>query len=154
MDIREELRNAGFRHIGVMRAGGPCTDRCRYRRDVGHYHAHIDSDIERFVVYGLVIGDQIVKFGKAGSKGGTLRSRMQNTISSGNQAWLFAEGRPISDAGWQHRKLDKFKQVIPAVIRARQEIEVWAGAFAESAFEDKERELNRRYQPPWVDRAD
>ena len=77
---------------------------------------------------------------------------MENTISSGNHAWLFAEGRPISDAGWMHRKLDKFKQMIPEVIRAGQEIEIYAGEFEADAFEAKERELNGLYNPPWVDR--
>ena len=77
---------------------------------------------------------------------------MDNTISAGNQAWLFAEGRPISDAGWMHRKLDKFKQVIPDVIRTGQEIEIYAGEFAADTFEAKERELNGLYNPPWVDR--
>jgi len=44
---------------------------------------------------------------------------MQNTMSAGNGAWLFVEGRPIGNAGWQHRPLDKYKQRIPAVIRAQ-----------------------------------
>jgi hypothetical protein len=77
---------------------------------------------------------------------------MENTISSGNQAWLFAEGRPISDARWMRRKLDKFKQLIPDVIAAGQEIEIYAGEFSADTFEAKERELNQLYSPPWVDR--
>jgi hypothetical protein len=150
-DVRKELSGHGLSHVGWLRAG-PCTGRCRYRHEPGHYHAYIEPDIERFAVYAFIIGDQIVKFGKAGSQNSTLRDRMKGTVGSGNEAWLFAEGRPVSDAGWQHRKLDKFKQEIPAVIRAQQEIEVWAGAFSASTFEDKERELNRTYNPPWVDR--
>jgi hypothetical protein len=100
----------------------------------------------------LIIGNQIMKFGKAGSKGSTLGDRMRGTASSGNEAWLFAEGRPIGNAGWQRRKLDKFKREIPSVIRAQLEIEVWAGAFTATTFEDKERELNATFNPPWVDR--
>ena len=150
-DVREELGGHGLRHVGWLRAG-PCTRRCRYRHEPGHYHAYIEPDVERFAVYALIIGEQIMKCGKAGSQSRSLRDRMKGTISSGNEAWLFAEGRPVSEAGWQHRKLDKFKQEIPAVIRAQQEIEVWAGAFTESTFEAKERELNRTYTPPWVDR--
>lgn len=151
-DVRKDLGDHGLHHVGVMRAGGPCTGRCRYRHEVGHYHAYIDSDLEEFVVYALIVDDEVIKFGKAGSKVGTLRDRMQNTISAGNGAWLFDEGRPIGDAGWQHRPLDKGKQNFPAVIRSGQEVEVWAGAFTASTFEDKERELNAKYTPPWVDR--
>jgi hypothetical protein len=43
-------------------------------------------------------------------------------------------------------------QKIPAVIRSGQEVEVWAGAFTASTFEDKEKELNAMYNPPWVER--
>lgn len=151
--VRKELSNHGLQHVGWLRPG-PCTDRCRYRHESGHYHAYIEPDIERFAVYALLIGEQVMKFGKAGSGNSTLRGRMKGTISSGNEAWLFAEGRPVNAAGWQRRKLDKFKQEIPAVIRRKQEIEVWAGAFTESTFEAKERELNEKYCPPWVDRND
>lgn len=151
-DVRKELReDHSLRHVGWLRAG-PCPGRCSYQHEPGHYHAYIDTDIEQFVVYALIIGDQIMKFGKAGSKGGTLRDRMKNTISSGNAAWLFAEGRLNSNAGWTRRPLDKFKREIPGVIRAGQPIEVWAGAFTADTFEAKERELNAKYNPPWVDR--
>lgn len=150
-DVHSDLKDHGLQHVGWIRAGA-CTGNCRHRHEPGHYHAYIEPDIERFVVYALIIGDEVMKFGKAGSGNSTLRHRMRGTASCGNDAWLFAEGRPISDAGWQHRKLDKFKQVIPAVIRSRQEIEVWAGAFTASTFEGKERELNAKYNPPWVDR--
>jgi hypothetical protein len=135
-----------------MRAGCCPGGRCRLQYEPKHYHAQVPDDIQSNVVYALLIGGEVMKFGKAGSKAGSLRSRMDNTISSGNYAWLFAEGRAISDAGWMHRKLDKFKQMIPDVIRSGQEIEIYAGEFAAEAFEAKERELNGLYDPPWVGR--
>jgi hypothetical protein len=46
----------------------------------------------------------------------------------------------------------KYKQMILDVIRAGQEIEIYAGEFAADTFEAKERELNGLYNPPWVDR--
>jgi hypothetical protein len=152
-DVRRELTEKhGLHHVGWMRAGCCPGGRCRIVHEPKHYHAQVPQDIQSNVVYALLINGNVMKFGKAGSKGGSLRSRMENTISSGNHAWLFAEGRPISDAGWMRRKLDKFKQMIPDVIRAGQEIEIYAGEFEADAFEAKERELNGLYNPPWVDR--
>lgn len=153
-DLRRELEKRGLRHVGWMRAGCCPGERCRIQHQPKHYHAQIAQDIESNVVYAVLINGEVMKFGKAGSKAGSLRSRMDDTISAGNQAWLFAEGRPISDAGWMHRKLDKFKQVITDVIRTAQEIEIYAGEFAADTFEAKERELNGLYRPPWPTAAD
>jgi hypothetical protein len=152
VDVRNELRKEGLDHVGWIQAGDCNTPRCRHRHEPGHVHAYIQPDIEKCIVYAFIIGDQVVKVGKAGSKNSTLAKRMKEEASCGNDAWLFAEGRPLTDAAWQHRKLDKFKQVMPDVIRSGQKIEAWAGGFTAATFEDKERELNRRYTPAWVDR--
>lgn len=153
MDVRHELTEKhGLHHIGWMRTGCCPGGRCRLQHEPGHYHAQLLHDLQSHVVYALLIDGQVMKFGKAGSMAGSLRSRMDSTIASGNYAWLFAEGRPVSDARWMHRKLDKFKQLIPDVIRSGREIEIYAGEFGPDGFEAKERELNRLYRPPWVDR--
>ncbi len=150
MDVREELRNEDLRPVGVWSGAGHCTGKCRYRHEAGHFHADIEPDIEKYVVWALIIGDQIMMVGTAGSKNSTLRDRMRGMASTGNELWLFDEGRPVSRFDWNVRKRDKFKQVITAVIRSRQEIEIYAGAFTASTFEQKKRELNARYNPPWA----
>ncbi len=154
-DVRKELREVhGLDHVGWIRAGACPGGRCRAKHEPGHYHAYIERDIEKFAVYALIIGDQIMMVGKAGSGSGnsTLAHRMQGIASCGNELWLFDEGRPVSPFDWNVRGRDIFKQVITAVIRSRQEIEVYAGAFTASTFEQKKRELNVKYNPPWVQR--
>lgn len=151
-DVRKELLDHGLSHVGWMRPGACPGGRCRLQHEPLHYHAVLSRDIQANVVYALLIDGELMKCGKAGSRGGSLQSRMENTIAAGNQAWLFAEGRLHSNPGWTRRKLDVFKQRIPDVIRAGQEIEIYAGEFTPETFERKELELNLRYSPPWVQR--
>jgi hypothetical protein len=152
-DLRNDLKDHGLQHVGWIRAGGPCTRGCRLKHEPGHLHAYIDPDLKAFVVFALLIDDQVMKFGTAGSKKSTLRDRVRGVANCGNEVWLFEEGRPVGDAGWQHSPTwDKFKQAISAVIRSGKTIEVWAGAFTALTFDLEKRELNAKYSPPWVDR--
>jgi hypothetical protein len=105
-------------------------------------------------VFALLINDQVMKCGTAGSKESTLRERVRGIANCGNEVWPFEEGRPVGDAGRQQSPTwDKFNQEIPAVIRSGKKIEVWAGAFTATTFEDKRKELNAMYNAPWVDRG-
>ena len=90
-----------------------------------------------------------MKFGSAGRENATLRDRMRSTASALNGVLRLADGRPLSDAGLQHRRLDAFKQYAPAVIAANQEIEVWAKKSAASTCAAEELELNLKYKPQW-----
>lgn len=120
-------------------------------------HAYLEVEIENYAVYSFLVGDEVVKNGKAGSKQGTLRGRAQSEANQINSAWLFLEGRARGNPGWHQRKLDVFKRLAPAVTLANQPVEVWAGSFREHDCEDKERELNRICRAAqgrllWVDR--
>ena len=159
VDVREVLRGHGMKPAGWIRSGGLCPKKsaCPYIDEIGHVHAHLDFEIEQFAVYSFLVGDEVMKNGKAGSQGDTLRGRVQSEANQINSAWLFLERRPRGNPAWHKRPLDVFKRLAPSVIRLDQKIEVWAGAFAADEFENKERELNglfRRLQDrlPWVDR--
>ena len=131
MDVRNELQTLGFVRAGEIRpenAGRSCR-------------AHIDHEVEGFVVFALVAEDRIRKFGSTGRKQATLKKRMQGHASALNGVMIR-----------ERAKDDPFKRLAPQVIAARQEIEVWAKESLASIFEREARELNDKHDPEWADR--
>jgi uncharacterized protein (DUF1778 family) len=135
----QKLRTLGFVHAGAIRPSDSGTS-C---------YADLDREVEGCVVYALVVGGLVMKFGSAGRENATLRDRMRSTASTLNGVLRLADGRPLSDAGWQRRRLDAFKQHAPAVIAANQEIEVWAKNSTASTCAAEELELNLKFKPEW-----
>ena len=144
MDAQNQLRSLGFALAGAIRPG-----------DSGKTcHADITDELVGCVVYALVVGDKIVRFGTAGRGTATLKMRMQSTASALNSVLRLAHGRSLSDASWHHRRLDPFKQHAPTVIAARQAIEVWAKASSPGACAAEERELDLTFAPAWKNQTD
>ena len=107
-------------------------------------HEHINPDVTGCVVYAHVVGDQVKKFG---STVASLRDRMAQNACTIRKIIELQDGRCTRDAKWHHAKWDKFKQQAPAVIRAGQEIAVWAIRMPTIGHcGNLEEELNRRYE--------
>ena len=128
MDGQKELQALRFMQVGAMRSAYSPRG-CR---------AELHRKIDGFVVYALVVGDQIVKFGKT-STGITKRIGGHASALDG----VMRRGKPINDP---------FKRLAPAVLKADQAIEVWARESTAGAYASEELELNLRYQPAWVGR--
>ena len=133
MSIRTELNALGFELVGAIK---PHSDGkgCK---------AEMSRNVDGFVVYAHVVGDEIKKFGTTKAP---LRSRVGQNASTITQLIALAEGRAKSDAAWHHRPFDAFKRLAPEVIRSNQTIEVWAKVSTEAEYRVLERELNGRYQ--------
>lgn len=70
---------------------------------------------------------------------------MHQNVSTINGVIRLADGQGVRDAGWHHRPFDAFKRLAPDVIRAQQEIEIWAIVSTASEYKNLERELNAKY---------
>jgi hypothetical protein len=129
--VRHELERLGFRKAGAIRPlGGGRSCMC----DV--------EDAKGFLVYAHVVGEKVMKCGITTP---SLRSRVSQNTGTINQMIALTEGtaRP---AAWHERKLDRFKELAPAVIRAGQEIEIWVLESSEDLYRTVEQELNARFE--------
>jgi hypothetical protein len=80
-------------------------------------------DATGFVVYAQVVKDVVKKFGITSP---TLSARAGQNVSTINKVLALLDGRIPRTARWHHRRFDVFKQRAPLVIRAGEEIELWA----------------------------
>lgn len=129
MDAEKELVALGFAYAGAIRptdSGKSCS-------------SEIKREIGGFVVYALVVENQIKKFGKT-STGIKKRIRGHASALDG----VMRRGKATGDP---------FKRLAPEAIRANQEINVWARASTPSTYVSEELELNLKYQPAWVDNS-
>jgi hypothetical protein len=134
-----ELVRAGFR-----RAGSVVPDPLKTVR------VHVDPDWRGFVVYIMVVNQEVKKVGTTGRNGSSLAKRMAATFSALRQVIVGpVPGRPA--ARWRSRPLDPFKTHAPASILAGHEVQLWASVWP--SFEimmAKETELNNKYTPEWT----
>lgn len=138
MDAKTELEALGFQRVGAI---SPTDSGSRCRAD-------LQTDVMGFIVYAHVVGNHITKFGITTP---TLRARVGQNVSTINAVLALADGRAVRDARWHHRPFDAFKRLAPEVIRANQEIELWAiQCDSRESMMAKEAELNTKYRPEWT----
>jgi hypothetical protein len=126
---KEELEAAGFRRAGTV-----------YPDPAKVVRVQIDWDVQGFVVYIMVVNNEVKKVGSTGRKHSAFKGRMHSTFSA---------LRTVMQAGPPYLG-DPFKQHAPATILSNQEIELWAQEFTADTFQAKETELNNKYQPEWT----
>ena len=130
-DVRKELEALGF-----SRAGSICPldggKSCR---------ADLAAEVPGYVVYALVVGDQIKKFGKT-------RTGIKNRLGGTANALAGVLRDPTKPRN------DPFKRLAPRIVEANQEIEVWAKESAVETYTQEEVELNLKYTPEWFGRPD
>jgi len=129
MDAQQELRRLGFVPVGAIRSVNHGTS-CE---------THFTREIPGYVVYALVVGHDIKKFGQTRTG---IKRRIGGHASALRGIMEDPDGHP----------LDPFKRLAPRVIEANQEIEVWARESTASSYAAEELELNLRYEPEWVGR--
>lgn len=126
----DELHAMGFWRAGAV-----------YPDPTSTLRVQIDRDVHGFVVYVMVVNQEVVKAGKTETP---LSTRMKSTFNSLKNK--------MGDRADHPRYQEKtFKEHAPATIRAGHEIEIWAqdlGSF--SAMRSKEDELNRNYKGIWT----
>ena len=135
----DELRAAGF-----SRAGSVMSDPLKTIR------VQIDWDAPGFVVYMMIVNDEVKKVGTTGRKDSSFKKRMFSTFYALRQVITGpVAGRP--PARWRSRPLDPFKAHAPTVILSGQVVELWASECATFEFMiAKETELNNMYTPEWT----
>src|SRR4051794_11018404 len=108
MNLTEnELKALGFRRAGTVHPDSAKTLRVK-----------IDWDVRGFVVYAMVVNDEVKKFGTAGTKGSSFSQRMRSEFTTVRQVIVGpTPGRPV--ARWRSRPFDPFKEHAPATILAR-----------------------------------
>jgi hypothetical protein len=110
--------------------------------DVAYGAASVDRDVEGFLVYAHIVGEQAKKFGITSPR---LKNRVSQNVSTINQVIRLRAGRAARDAKWHHRPFDAFKRLAPLVIQADQPIEIWVLQSTEAEYKILERELNAKF---------
>lgn len=135
----EELDALGFQHTGTV-----------YPDAAKALRVQIDRDVPGFVVYLMVVNDEVKKAGTTGRNNSTFKGRMNSTFSALRNVLTGPSGDG-SPAGWRSRPLDPFKQNAPATILAGYKTELWALEFPSfEAMMAKETELNNKYRGEWT----
>jgi len=126
MDVRKELQALGYVHAGAIRpidSGNSCKP-------------DFNLEVPGYVVFAFVVADRIRFIGTTG-KG--LKKRVGAAASALKGIMENPTGHP----------LDNFKRFAPAVIKANQEIEVWARESSASEYQTEKQDLSLKYKPDW-----
>lgn len=125
----KDLETLGFIRVGAIKPD----------ESLNGCYADLAYDFSGHAVYALVVGGRIVKFGRTKK---SVKERIHGHASALRGIMKDPKGHP----------LDPFKRMAPKVIRAGQEIEVWAKKSSASTYEADELQLNLKYEPEWVGR--
>lgn len=137
--VVDDLAKRGFQVAGVIEPVSAGRS-CRF--------TPAQTQFRGTVVYGLVVGPQLMKSGDTGRKNATLVKRMEGCAATISDILSGALVGPFTE---------HFKSRAPGAIRANQKIQVWAKEAPPEECRRLQRELNQKYdtiQTGWANRLE